>query len=198
MVIRKHTLKKLFLTWFNENHFLNHPMQKQTIKSHLLESHHSFISYLDTLTEQELQSAKDDKWSAVQQLEHIHLSVQPVGLVFGFPKFLLKLIWGKANRTSLSYDDLVKKYMSKLEKGGKASGRFVPKEVSYERALKLKVVLKNEVEKLVRKLDNFTEDDLDKYVLPHPLLGKLTLREMLCFTIYHVKHHEEIVKRDLE
>ncbi|NBX80802.1 MAG: DinB family protein, partial [Flavobacteriales bacterium] len=46
--------------------------------------------------------------------------------------------------------------------------------------------------------DNFTEDDLDKYVLPHPLLGKLTLREMLCFTIYHVKHHVEIIKRDLE
>ena len=171
-------------------------MQKQTIKNQLLESHNSFISYLDTLTAQELQSAKNDKWTAAQQLEHIYLSVQPVRLVFSFPKFLLKLIWGKANRTSLSYDDLVKKYMSKLEKGGRATGRFVPKAVSNEKGLKLKTVLKKEVEKLVRKLDNFTEDDLDKYVLPHPLLGKLTLREMLCFTIYHVKHHEEIVKRD--
>ena len=65
------------------------------------------------------------------------------------------------------------------------------------KSLKIKAVLKKEVEKLVHKLDKFTEDDLDKYVLPHPLLGKLTLREMLCFTIYHVRHHEEIVKRDL-
>jgi len=66
-------------------------MYIQTIKTQLQETHNSFISYLETLTAQEFQSAKNDKWTAAQQLEHIYLSVQPVRLVFSFPKFLLKL-----------------------------------------------------------------------------------------------------------
>ena len=42
--------------------------------------------------------------------------------------------------------------------------------------------------------DNILEKDLDFYVLPHPLIGKLTLREMLFFCIYHVQHHHKITQ----
>jgi hypothetical protein len=38
-------------------------------------------------------------------------------------------------------------------------------------------------------LKKFSEDDLDSIRLPHPLLGKLTVREMLYFAVYHVGHH---------
>jgi hypothetical protein len=31
--------------------------------------------------------------------------------------------------------------------------------------------------------------------LPHPLLGKLTVREMLFFTLYHQRHHVAVVER---
>ena len=44
-------------------------------------------------------------------------------------------------------------------------------------------------EKYTERLGNWSEKDLDKYKLPHPLLGKLTVREMLFFTIYHNEHH---------
>jgi hypothetical protein len=44
-------------------------------------------------------------------------------------------------------------------------------------------------EKLIRKVLSYREGKLDHYILPHPLLGKLTLREMLFFTIYHNEHH---------
>jgi hypothetical protein len=39
---------------------------------------------------------------------------------------------------------------------------------------------------------------LDLLILPHPLLGKLTLREMLYFTLYHVEHHEKQVLENLK
>ena len=172
-------------------------MDKQTIKNKLYESHNSFISYLDELTNEEFLSSKNDKWTAGQQLEHIYLGVKPVRQIFSLPKFLLKLIWGQANRKSKSYEDLVKKYLQKLENGRRAAGRFIPKTESIEKGNKLKVDLKNEVVKLTTKLDKLTEDEFDKYILPHPLLGKLTMREMLYFTIYHVGHHEEITKRNL-
>jgi len=42
----------------------------------------------------------------------------------------------------------------------------------------------------VRRWD---EAALDRYQLPHPILGKLTVREMLYFTLYHLGHHAQIV-----
>lgn len=172
-------------------------MDKQLIKNKLYEKHNSFISYLDNLTNEEFLKSKNDKWTAGQQLEHIYLGVKPVRQLISLPGFLLKLIWGQANRKSKCYEDLVKKYLLKLENGGRATGRFIPKTVGIENGKKLKIDLKNEIDKLVTKLDKFTEDELDKYILPHPLLGKLTLREMLYFTIYHVEHHQELTKRNL-
>jgi hypothetical protein len=54
-----------------------------------------------------------------------------------------------------------------------------------------------EVEGVAGKAVKFSEKDLDTLILPHPLLGKVTLREMLYFTIYHVQHHVEQVKTNL-
>lgn len=172
-------------------------MDKQTIKNQLYKSHNSFISYLETLTEDEFLNSKNDKWTAGQQLEHIFLAVKPVRQILSVPKFLLKLIWGQANRESKSYEDLVKKYLLKLANGGRATGRFIPKKVSVDNGEKLKINLKNELDKLAVTLDKFYEEELDLYILPHPLLGKLTIREMLYFTIYHVQHHEELTKQNV-
>lgn len=173
-------------------------MDKQTIKNLLFEYHNSFVEFVFKLTNEEFLNSKNDKWTAGQQLEHIYLGVKPVRQILSLPKFLLKLIWGQANRESKSYEELVKKYLLKLEGGGRATGRFIPKTVNIEKRQKLKVKLKNEVEMLCSILDRLTEEELDKYILPHPLLGKLTLREMLYFTIYHVRHHEELTRRNLK
>lgn len=172
-------------------------MDKQTLKIKLHESHNTFISYLDRLSEDAFLSRKNDKWTAGQQLEHIVRAVKPVRQVLSAPKFLLKSIWGKANRESRTYTDLVNKYHVKLAAGGRAAGRFVPKAVSVEKGSRLKVRLKNEVDKLAAKLDKFSEHELDTYILPHPLLGKLTIREMIYFTIYHVEHHQNNTKQNL-
>ena len=57
--------------------------------------------------------------------------------------------------------------------------------------------LKKKVGQLTAQVARFSEEELDQLILPHPLLGKLTLREMLYFTIYHVKHHEKTIQRNL-
>jgi DinB superfamily len=173
-------------------------MDKQTIKNQLYEKHNSFISYLEILSEEDFLKRKNDKWTAGQQFEHIFLGVKPVRQILSLPKFLLQLIWGQANRESKSYEDLVEKYLLKLENGGRATGRFIPQTVSYKKGQILKINLKKELDMLVAKLDRFSEEELDKYILPHPLLGKLTIREMLYFTIYHVRHHEELTKRNFK
>jgi uncharacterized damage-inducible protein DinB len=51
---------------------------------------------------------------------------------------------------------------------------------------------------LNRKIDKISEEDLDKHILPHPLIGKTTIREILYFTIYHVQHHQKAIKENLK
>ncbi|MBK9256536.1 MAG: DinB family protein [Saprospiraceae bacterium] len=173
-------------------------MDIQTIKKLLTENHDSFTAYMGSLTGEEFVRSKNEKWTAGQHLEHICLSVKPVRQILSLPKFIPKWIWGLANRKSKSYEELVQKYLLKLENGGRSTGRFIPKNVKNENAEKLKATLKKEIETLCQKIDNYKEEELDKYVIPHPLMGKLTVREMLYFTIYHVEHHKKSAKRNLD
>jgi hypothetical protein len=50
---------------------------------------------------------------------------------------------------------------------------------------------------LGRALGRWSEQELDRVTLPHPLLGKLTAREVAYFTVYHGRHHVEAVRRRL-
>lgn len=171
-------------------------MTKQQLSEELQRHHHAFTQYIKGLSPQQLESAPVDKWNALQQTEHLIKSVGPVNMALALPLFVLRLLFGKANRKSRSYDELVAKYQSKLKAGGRATGRFVPggKEKNTE---VLEGKLLGLVDSLQHKIHSLTEEQLDQFILPHPLLGKLTLREMLYFTIYHVQHHHQLVQNQL-
>jgi len=172
-------------------------MNKTAIISQLQTNHQKFADYIDSLTINEFIQKNGDKWSAGQQIAHIVQSVSPVNMAFSLPRIVPKLMFGKSKRSSKTYEALVEKYQSKLAKGGKASGRFVPKEVSLQEKRMLPKQMMYYCNKLCKQVEKSSEEELDKYILPHPLLGKLTFREMLYFTSYHVVHHLEITKRDL-
>ena len=172
-------------------------MQKQALKNKLIENHQLFIEYIHSISNEKFEQSNNDKWTPGQQLEHILLSVKPVRQILTAPKFILSLVWGKANRESKTYEELIAKYNNKLQQGGRATARFVPKPVRLDQKTTIAVSLINEIKWLNQKLDKFTEVELDRFILPHPLLGKLTIREMMYFTIYHVLHHKKMTERDL-
>ena len=149
---------------------------------------------MDTLDERNFLFTINEKWTPGQQAEHILRSVKPVLLAFRLPLFSLKLIFGKANRPSRSYYGLVDRYHEKLAAGGKASGRFIPSSVAYLQKDKICSGIIAAVSSLCGNAEKVKEEDLDLYILPHPLFGKITLREMLYFTAYHVQHHQRSIK----
>lgn len=173
-------------------------MTKTDIQHQLTKSYHAFTEAILSLSEADFLFAASDKWSAGQQLEHLYRAVRPITLAFVLPKFVPRLLFGKANRPSRNYNALVNKYHEKLAAGGKASRPYIPKAVLFIQRNKLKTKLLRTVAKLNRNLNKYSEAELDSYILPHPLLGKLTLREMLFFTIYHVEHHHKAVMLGLE
>ncbi|HRF39931.1 MAG TPA: hypothetical protein PK198_14170 [Saprospiraceae bacterium] len=104
-------------------------MDIKTIQNQLTEKHQLFSDFVGSLSSDEFSFRKSDKWTAGEQLEHILLSVRPLRQALSLPKFMLKLIWGQSNRAGRDYEGLVNKYLSKLESGGRATGRFIPKAV---------------------------------------------------------------------
>lgn len=170
-------------------------MEKDKIIYELKHYHLDFIKHLKSLPSEKITLSVMGKWSAAQQLDHIIKSVSPVSLAFSIPNFILKITFGKSNRPSKTYDELVKKYHGKLAAGGKATNRFVPK--SNNDIAQQSAKLKSVVDSLCKKVEGYSEKELDLLLFPHPLLGKLTLREMLYFTIYHVQHHQRQFENNL-
>lgn len=172
-------------------------MVKLAIISLLTEKHQHFMEQFVAMDENEFITSANGKWNSSQQLDHIIRAVQPVVLALSLPSFLLKFIFGNANRPSKSYESLVGKYKSKLATGGRATGRFVPKGFSFAK----KIMATKKLEKLILNLTTSvatkSEKELDNLILPHPLLGKLTLREMLYFTAYHAEHHTQGLRTNL-
>jgi len=173
-------------------------LRKETIIQQLQVNHKEFIDLVFSLDENEFTLSVNNKWTAGQHLEHIYLSVSPLTKALRLPLFILKLTFGKANRPSRDYEALVEKYQGKLANGGTASGRFIPKPVNFEQRDLLKNKLSGTLAQLCKIVNGYTESQLDHYILPHPLLGKLTLREMLYFTIYHAGHHKKLILQSLK
>lgn len=173
-------------------------MNRTEIVEHLATNHQVFLEQIDQLSDTDLCYAPEGKWTAIQQLDHIIRSVSPVNMAMGLPKFILKWRFGTANRPSRTYEQLVEKYQRKLLEGGRASARFTPPAIAADQQKILSKKLEKLVKALCLKTNGWSEEDLDRYILPHPLLGKLTIREMLYFTAHHVLHHLEAVNRNLK
>ncbi len=135
-----------------------------------------------------------EKWSIAQNVDHLIRAVKITRLAYSLPKFFIRVSFGKPNRSSKTYEELVAKYKSKLEQGGKAGGRYIP---NITTAKKFPFIQKwqRENEKYLESLElRWSDRQLDQYMAPHPLLGKLTLRKLCYFTIYHTGHHLDIIK----
>ena len=169
-------------------------MNKAAIVDLLQKNHSNFIELIGSMNENDFCKKVSDKWTPAQQAEHIHKSIYPLLLAFRLPLFILKLLFGKANRSSISYEELIEKYHQKLLTGYKAGKAYVPDNILFTQKNKLVGRLQKDINGLCKLVDRFTEKQLDEYILPHPLLGKLTIREMLYFTAYHVRHHQSSVE----
>ena len=172
-------------------------MTKPEIIEMLKNKYEAFADFIISLNEEAFLFAPENKWPAGQQLDHIIRAVSSLATGLRLPKFAIGLIFGKANRPSKSYEELVKKYISKLESGGKASGRFIPVKINFSDKQPYIDKLEKLIARLEKNINAYSENQMDTYILPHPLLGKVTIREMMYFTIYHAEHHHKLTMKNL-
>ena len=172
-------------------------MTRSNIIAILASKHQKFSQLVYSLSEQEFMAAKAGKWTACQHMDHILRSITPLAQVLKDPGYLLSRQRATSHTASRDYPTVVESYVAALAKGGTASGPFLPQTITISQRASLVDQFQQEVNRLCVYIEHYSEDQLDAYLLAHPLLGKLTLREMLYFTIYHVEHHHNQVLQQL-
>lgn len=174
-------------------------LTKEEIIQRLQFASEEFTNFASQISSVQFFHQPKEKWSIAQNVNHLIISANTTRLAFSLPKFIVTLYAGKPNRPSRSYDELVNKYKLKLQQGGRASGRFIPKIISPQTGKEnLLQSFTTSMTKLSTAIEKkWTDPLLDQYIAPHPLLGKITLRELAYFTIYHTQHHLSIIKERL-
>jgi hypothetical protein len=127
-------------------------------------------------------------------VRHLAKSIRPVAKALRMPRLFLRVMFGAPRRASVTYDALRERYLAKLA-GGADAGRFSPSQRVITDRAQVMTELDDAIRDLRAAIVRWPERSLDRLQMPHPLLGKLTVREMLFFTLYHQLHHIDVVKR---
>lgn len=139
----------------------------------------------------------DNVWSAAENMQHLIQSVQPLTRLLGRPKSYFLEKWGIAKHVSRPYEEVMSAYHAALGAGVVATGAFAPLAPNPDLDIVLGEFTQTN-EALIHCLGNWSEEELDKYLIPHPLMGPLTVREMMLFTAYHTRHHLEIMQKRVD
>jgi hypothetical protein len=179
------------------------PRTRPEILQALSDVEREVAAFFGSLSGDELVLRVGEAWTPAEHLAHLNAAVAAVARGLAVPRWLLRLRFGRARGPSRPYEELRETYRARLAEGGRATGEFVPPREDPPAA----AVEERRAEVLARwgrvnarlrgALEGWSERDLDRILLPHPLLGKLTTREMLFFTLYHNQHHIAAARRRL-
>ena len=145
------------------------------------------------------------KWTSAGHLYHLIKTSKGVTKGFSMPKLVLRMTFGVNNRTERTFEEQYQKYISKLEeilkntgKQARPSNEYLPKEGREFDKDELLSRFEESKQNFIQAFEKISEKDLGKFVIPHPLIGKLTLREFTYFIIFHTKHQLDNLKENYE
>jgi hypothetical protein len=165
----------------------------------LQEVHRESVAYWATLSDAEFFAPIGTAWSPAENVRHLSKSMRAVQQGMRLPPFLVRLIFGRARGDARDYETIRTVYRERLAKGASA-GRFAPspKSPAADAASERRRIMRAHeasVDALIARIAQWSEADMDALALPHPLLGPLSVREMVLFTVYHNTHHVQNVQR---
>jgi len=153
--------------------------------------------FIASISDENFYKKKDEKWSIAENLDHLVMSNKPLASGLKKAKIFFRA-FGTAKEESKMYNEIVAIYKEALLTRNPTNNPFLSENVASTSKEQYLSNWKMIGEKFQERLDLWSEKDLDKYRIPHPVLGKLTVREMMFFTINHNFHHLKIMKAYLE
>ena len=180
---------------------LDPPRTRDEIVDELQRLHRETTAYWTGFSTDAFLTPLGSSWSPGDTVRHLTKSLRGVTRGLGLPRIVLWLAFGPARMPSRDYDRIRTTYLAVLASGGQA-GRYAPRPrpvIPQPDAWRALIMERHEIAATALRaaIATWNERSLDRYRLPHPLLGKLTVREMLFFTLYHNAHHVHVVARRL-
>lgn len=171
-------------------------MTKEKIIQLLEDSHQTLITFLENQPNALWIKGPKGKWTTGQQAHHLLQSIKKLNDALSLPKFILKYKFGTSNRELRDFDTIVKRHHERLD---------AAKGVTFKASRKMKIPplkdkpyiitrLQMEHKKLQYKTMKISDSNLNNLVVPHPLMGKMPLREIIMWTAHHVNHHSKILQ----
>ncbi len=173
-------------------------MTKNEIVNLLEIKHQKLFDWLETQPDQNWEKAPKEKWTTGQHVLHLVNSIKLLNKALSYPKFILKYKFGVSNRETRSYNVVANKYLEKLIKHQDKSKAFNSrlKKPTLSERKKLLATLQVQKKKLQNKTNKWKDSQLDTLLIPHPLMGKMTVREIIMWTAHHTEHHTNTLKEN--
>jgi hypothetical protein len=170
-------------------------MKKNEIIEKLKATCASLIESIQNSTEEEFYLSKNGKWSAAQNFGHLTFSTKIMNRAFSAPKIALWYKFGRRFKgESRAYETIVSIYEEANSKPRQQATGFEPRmKPDSTKAFEIQAFKKIH-EELFQNLERWSESQINSYLVPHPLIGKLTIKEMLYFVDYHILHHQKAVE----
>jgi hypothetical protein len=166
---------------------------KNEIISSIKDSGQRAQDWFNGVPEDQFFTRQAESWSASDNVDHMIRAIKPIIKALKLPKMALQTLFGKPGNLSRTYEEVCAIYAAEIAKGAKAGGTFLPAQDTpddpQEKKAELLSQLSLAIEKLASVVETWEEKDLDEAQLPHPIIGKITVREMLFFTIHHNLRH---------
>lgn len=172
-------------------------MDKPALKLLLDEKLDEFITWIEEQPDDKFATQiTAGKWSDGEHLDHIRKSTRALNKAYKLPKLILRYKFGLMNRPEKSYAQTKEKYLKFLQENEvKAPPPYQPEKLTATDKLRLIKWLKEEKETMKAYIDKESEKNLTKYIIPHPINGKLSLREFIYLTAFHAEHHLNLMKK---
>ncbi|MDI9311726.1 MAG: DinB family protein [Limnohabitans sp.] len=170
-------------------------MLKQEILNQLYILHSEINDFIAINSQETLNKSRDNKWSQAEEIGHLINALQQTNKGLSLPKFFLKYKFGTCNRPERTYEELTQKYLDKLSTIQIPNNPFQIRNIATFKKEKISKNYLIQQKKFEKRINQFNEKQLSTLIIPHPLLGKITIREFVYFTHFHTKHHFENIKK---
>ena len=135
----------------------------------------------------------DGKWTTGQQILHLVNSLQLLNNALSYPRFIIKYKFGTCNREIRDYESVAKNCQKKLIENKEKTRVFNQKLKIPTLQERERLLTKIQSKKLQYKTKKISDKNLDTLLIPHPLMGRMTVREIIMWTAHHTEHHTEIL-----
>lgn len=138
-------------------------------------------------------------WAPADQVRHLTKAIRAVTRGLRVPRLFLLVRFGWHRSASRGLEQLRSDYQRALGAGARAR-EFAPRALAtteMDAAGRARVMAHHAtaVTEFAHAVTRWPARALDRYQLPHPLLGKLSVREMVLFTLLHNVHHVNVAER---